>query len=720
MNDPGFDPEFAAASDWAKLYRANGVQVVPCKNKIPRLKSWKEYQNALVPDAQFDAWYGHGGEFATSYDMGMLTGTASGHILMIDLDFYKAGGDKAKQWWGLVLMTHNNGMILETWQQRTGGGGIQMFFTYPPGWKFAVNAKTDIDVDIRCQGGFAVLPPTLHASGANYVWEAGFAPWEIPIAAAPSWLLEEVERLVREHGGGHGQNPSSNGEGFIHTPRQNGNGQTAASFGQANAGQFDAFGHRIDGRETTMRDMVWRVVLDWSEACPIKPSDAESAYKARQEYEVYERDTGPKKSHPADMTLTQMLDAEGRGWDAWWGKWQRAMAQWDTTVYEEARRKDRPKEKTHQGQEGFSPYTDYTEEYAKSQTNDTGAPAGDIFEMLSVADIKALPDPQWLVEGMVVEQALGFIYGPPGCLKTYIALNMGLTLATSQPRWWGRNVQRQGTVLYICSEGVKSLKFRIQAWELHHKVPADTAPFALIRQNINFMHPDDVNKLLRTVQAAQGKWGPIAAVFVDTISRVLPGAEENLQKDMTMFVAACDAVRQLFGATVIGLHHTNASGGFRGSTVMPGAGDFLVEVRREPGAGVGSIYAKKIKDDEDGWEQAFKTIEIPLPGIVARTNLVVESDAAPEPREGGNRERASFDVRVQVLAELHKAWGAGDPWSHSFNSPRSGAKKVMIRWGLSREAAVKILDTWLALGIIKEDTFSTKLHIKGYRKLKDL
>ena len=107
-----------------------------------------------------------------------------------------------------------------------------------------------------------------------------------------------------------------------------------------------------------------------------------------------------------------------------------------------------------------------------------------------------------------------------------------------------------------------------------------------------------------------------------------------------MFVAACDAVRQLFDATVIGLHHTNANGGFRGSTVMPGAGDFLIEVRREPGAKAGSIYAKKIKDDEDGWEQAFKVIterKSHCPGIVARTNLVVESDAAPEQREGGNK-----------------------------------------------------------------------------------
>ena len=43
---------------------------------------------------------------------------------------------------------------------------------------------------------------------------------------------------------------------------------------------------------------------------------------------------------------------------------------------------------------------------------------------------------------------------------------------------------------------------------------------------------------------------------------------------------------------------------------MPGAGDFMIEVRREPGAMAGSIFAKKIKDGEDGWEQHFKVEKI--------------------------------------------------------------------------------------------------------------
>ena len=52
------------------------------------------------------------------------------------------------------------------------------------------------------------------------------------------------------------------------------------------------------------------------------------------------------------------------------------------------------------------------------------------FEYLDIDQIKNMPNPQWLVDRLVIERSLGFIYGPPGCLKTFIALDMALSFAT--------------------------------------------------------------------------------------------------------------------------------------------------------------------------------------------------------------------------------------------------------------------------------------------------
>ena len=84
------------------------------------------------------------------------------------------------------------------------------------------------------------------------------------------------------------------------------------------------------------------------------------------------------------------------------------------------------------------------------------------------------------------------------------------------------------------------------------------------------------------------------------------------------------------------------------------------------------------------------------------------------------KEKASFDVREQILSELHKAWGDGKPWSHALNSDRSGVNIIMKRWGQSKKNAQDILNTWLAKDIIEVSVFSTKNKTRGYRKMKDL
>jgi hypothetical protein len=500
--------------------------------------------------------------------MGILTGRASNNVFVVDLDDQK--GPIAAAWWHAVITEHNNGIDLETWRQNTGGGGRRLLFRARPDWHAPTN-RTPIGVDIRGQGGFAVMPSSLHNSGKHYTWAPGCAPYEIEIAAAPEWLFSEIDKLVAKHGGDKGDGRKTE--------------QTASP-----GSDFDSFGNRVDGREEYMTRLVWAAVIDLWRACPIKPSEREQRQHCDATYTVYERGV---KSRLEGTDKTDALEREGRGPSEFWRKWRAAINQWDREVAAEGRK---PKPDT-----TASPDGDFEAESAKAEEKAKTDPNGALFEYLTIPQIKNMPDPEWLISGLVIEQALGFIYGPPGCLKTFIALSMGLSFAVGMPDWWGRRMQRQGAVVYISSEGQSDLKFRVQAWEQKNKVLADESPFYLVRQTINFMNAEDVGKLLATMQAIAIRANTeISAVFVDTVSRVLPGADENLQKDMTLFVAACDAVRQRFRATVIGVHHTSRHGNMRGSTVFPGAADFLIEVNREEGAMQGFIKAVKIKAAEDG------------------------------------------------------------------------------------------------------------------------
>ena len=686
--DPDFDPDFATPAQWAQTYRDCGLQVIPCRmpGKRPLLSEWAPLQEKLVSDATFAGWYHPAtGEHRNLRNMGIITGRASDNCYILDLDIHK--NPQAMQWWSGVLAVHNNGMELDTPTQKTGGGGLQKLFRAPAGFVTPTN-KTSIGIDIRGQGGFAVMPASLHESGKFYEWLPGMAPWEIPALDSPQWLLDEITKLVGAHGGG------SSGQRDRVPP---------------SGGEFDDFGNRKDGREEAMRDMVWRCVVKLRRASPIKPVGSENGRLIQQEYEIYER-TVSVQNPRAGESKRDGLERENRGISAFSAKWQYAMAQWDAEVAQAAAQPDPNPEQPDLAAE-FDQAADKAQAQAKTNP-------GALYERLNVEQIKAMPDPKWDIGGLIVERGLGFVYGPPGCLKTFIALDMALSIATTRQMWWDRAVERPGGVIYISSEGQADLKFRIMAWEANRKVNADKAPFRLIRQSINFMSADDVGKLLATVQAIVDEVGPVTAVFVDTVSRVLPGSDENLQKDMTVFVAACDAVRQRFGATVIGIHHTSRAGNMRGSTVIPGAGDFIIEVRREPGAETGSIFAAKIKAGEDGWEQFFKVTKLAVGALDGNTSLALDPiEVAPKQPGNGWPER---DVCRQILAAIDEQWEAGEPWCFAHNTPRAAIINIVKRFHLTREVVKDMLETWVANKVIAEEIFNLKSQAKGYRKLIDI
>lgn len=687
-----FDPDFAGPGDWAAMYRARGLQVIPCFSpeevpagvswKRPRLSEWTTLQESLIPDASFDRWYGRGGEYALRRNMGILTGRASGNVFVIDLDDQK--GPSADAWWRNLLDAHNNGIEPETWQQRTGGGGRQLLFRARQDWHAPTN-RTPIGVDIRGQGGFAVMPGSIHESGQHYAWAPGFAPFETDISSAPEWLLEAVDNLVAQHGG------------------DKGGGSRKAEQTASPSSDFDDFGNRIDGREDHMTRVVWGAVVDLWRECPIMPGESEQRARAESAYIVYERGV---KSRLEGGDKTALLEREGRGPAEFWRKWRAAMKQWDGKVATEAR-KPRP------GQEQPDPEAEFEAASAKAEEQAKADPSS-LFEYLDVTQIKTLPDPEWLVSGLIIERALGFIYGPPGCLKTFIALGMGLSFAVGMPDWWGRKIERQGAVIYISSEGQSDLKFRIQAWEYKNQVLADDSPFFLIRQTINFMKAEDIGRLLATVDAIVTKHKvDIAAVFVDTVSRTLPGADENLQKDMTLFVAACDAVRQRFGATVIGIHHTSRNGNMRGSTVFPGAGDFLVEVNREEGASHGSITATKIKAAQDGWEQHFTAEEIHLGDIAGHKSLVVSAACAPPPEDHSDG-WPDKEVCRRILRAIDDAWLKKQPWSSFPQAKKQGrfAPKIISEiFEVAPPVAQDMVEKWLMNSVLTVEIFDP--HTKG-------
>jgi hypothetical protein len=83
------------------------------------------------------------------------------------------------------------GPLPPTIRAQTGSGGWHFLFWPDPRPTNAVRVLPGLDT--RNGGGYIVAPPSVHPSGARYVWIAG--PDEVEIAAAPEWLIALVEPL---------------------------------------------------------------------------------------------------------------------------------------------------------------------------------------------------------------------------------------------------------------------------------------------------------------------------------------------------------------------------------------------------------------------------------------------------------------------------------------------------------------------------------------------
>lgn len=361
-----------------------------------------------------------------------------------------------------------------------------------------------------------------------------------------------------------------------------------------------------------------------------------------------------------------------------------------------------------------------TNPFAAAAKAEQGERAADVFRIWGPRDILLRAPAQWLIARHIPKTGVGFLYSRPGAGKSFLALDMALHIASGAREWHGESVcaRENARVLYLAAEGGYGFRNRIAAWMVAHPEAGSLDGFGLIETSVNFMDAGDVEKLLRTVRQAGGAFD---LVIVDTVSRAMPGADENLQKDMTRFVSACDLVRETCGGAVLGVHHAGKSGDMRGSTVLLGAGDFVFRLDRERGAIVGTLGCEKQKEAEDGWESAF-AFDLTHTGdgetslVPSRVSLEGVGQCFGDSEGAGADRHATPDMCARILRAIERAWDAGEPWSRSAQSGERRAARCLARdFGLRAVDGERLMETWEHMGVVAIATVDTRSKRKGYR-----
>ncbi len=155
----------------ARKYSAQGISVIPTIGKVPAIQSWKEFQNRVADEYDFQRWY----DVFNATGIAAVTGSISG-ICVIDVDDLT---QLPKYTWPDTVKAHS-------------GRGIHLYFKYNA--SMPLRSKTGFmpGMDIKAEGGLCTLPPSRHvATDKEYVWEVPFERERL--AELPVWVISAMK-----------------------------------------------------------------------------------------------------------------------------------------------------------------------------------------------------------------------------------------------------------------------------------------------------------------------------------------------------------------------------------------------------------------------------------------------------------------------------------------------------------------------------------------------
>jgi hypothetical protein len=216
------------------------------------------------------------------------------------------------------------------------------------------------------------------------------------------------------------------------------------------------------------------------------------------------------------------------------------------------------------------------------------------FKILTAKDARMpRPDLQWIVKDLIIEGSLGMIVGDAGTGKTYIALDIAISIAEGQP-WLGREVL-QGPVLIIDEEsGEHRLSIRLKKIIEGHHGSDDTPLYFMSYQGMDLKNGLDTFEIEKFIIEKGIKF-----VVIDSLMEVIQGADENASKDMTPVLYTLNKIKERTQTTFFLIHHTSKSGdNYRGSTAIKGAVDLMLHVDKPEKGETVKIKSLKFRDGE--------------------------------------------------------------------------------------------------------------------------
>ena len=293
---------------------------------------------------------------------------------------------------------------------------------------------------------------------------------------------------------------------------------------------------------------------------------------------------------------------------------------------------------------------------------------------------------RWLVEQLWGDSSVGVIGGAPKCSKTWLGLDLALSVATGTACLGRYAVPRPGPVLvYLAEDALAVVRERVEGMARHRGLELTGVEIHVITvPSLRLDREPHRNRLLETARRLRPR-----LLLLDPLVR-LHGVDENNAGEVAELLAYFRLLQRQLDLSVILVHHTrkNAAGGVAAGQGLRGSSDLHA-------FGDSNLYLHRVRErlvllSEHRAAAASPAVSLEL---VATDAATTHLEVVAEPP--GNRQG---NLQEQVLACLVQ----GDAWTRAklrdvlaVQNQRLGeAMETLERAGKIRRSA----DGWQCVG----------------------
>lgn len=294
-------------------------------------------------------------------------------------------------------------------------------------------------------------------------------------------------------------------------------------------------------------------------------------------------------------------------------------------------------------------------------------------------------DPTWLIPGLLPAHGIGMLYGESGSYKSFLALDMALSLAFGIPGQWNAPPVKND-VLFFAGEGpVATAKKRWPAWMEWQGIEFRNDHRFVISSEVP-LYTDSTAWENVKLDLAELKVKP-SLIVIDTLSRLLTGLDENSAKDASMVTKFMEQLARYYECCVVAIHHTgkDQNKGARGSSAFYANMDFVLSTRLKQGGT--ELRAKKQKDADVSEEVSnFAVKEVGQSIVLERVAELAEFAAKKQTSRYG---WASVEEVTRVLNGL--GGDTNDAMLFQEIASNNGLDKQLVRDQLRKNEALAFL-----------------------------